>query len=47
MLKITISLTYVYYRELSLNDALTVDYDIALYQSMHHCDASIMICDYR
>lgn len=36
MPKITISSTRVYYKELSLNDALTVHHDIALYQSMLH-----------
>ena len=36
MPKITISSTRVYYKELSLNDALTIHHDIVLYQSMLH-----------
>lgn len=36
MPRITISSTHVYYKDLSLDDALTVHHDIVLYQSMLH-----------
>ncbi|WP_028044523.1 hypothetical protein [Candidatus Stoquefichus massiliensis] len=36
MLRITISSTRVYYKDLSLDDALTVHHDIVLYQSILH-----------